>query len=184
MAVLEEKVASIGNPTLAGMVGCLGEASVLDHHPLDPGVPHVGGVGPMSLKAVDEDGSGGKLATHLLAVMPVTQTVGVVIPGTIHAAWEKEIPNENRPAAVRSVAPGVGLSVPLIGWAEENVIGRLAVVPRLWGRILHQVLVREVPGTGSQPTQPGSVSVVGKPVLIVIGIEVHRDPPLPLIAAA
>jgi hypothetical protein len=64
------------------------------------------------------------------------------------------------------------------------MIGGLAVIPRLRSHILHQVLVGKAASIGSEPTQPRPVGIVWKPVLIVVGIEDHRDTPLPLVAAA
>lgn len=138
----------------------------------------------MALEPIDEDGSRRELPTQLLAVVPVTQSIGVVIPGSIHTTRQEKVTNEYRATHIRAITPRIGLPVPLVGRTEEHMIGRLAVVSGLRGHILHQVLVGEAAGVGSEPAQAGAVGIVWESVFVVVGIEVHTDTPLPLVTTA
>ena len=116
--------------------------------------------------------------------MPVTQSIGVVIPGSIHTTRQEKVTDEHRATDVRAITPRIGLTVPLVGRTEEHMIGSLSVIPRLRSHILHQVLVGKAASVGSEPAQAGAVGVVRESVFVVVGVEVHRDAPLPLVAAA
>ena len=129
-------------------------------------------------------GSRRELPTELLAVVPVTQSIGVVIPGSIHTTRQEKVANEYRATHIRAITSRIGLTVPLVCRTEEHMIGGLAVVPGLRSHSLHQVRVGKAARVGSEPAESCPVGLVRKPVLIVVGIEVHRDTPLPLVAAA
>ena len=90
MAVLEKEIAPGGNAARTRMIGRLGRATILRHDPLDARVQQVGGMRAMALEAIDEDGGRGELSTELLAVMPVAQTIGVVIPSPITRPGRKK----------------------------------------------------------------------------------------------
>ena len=139
MAILEEEVATGRDAPGAGMVGRAGWAAVLGHDPLDARMKDVGRVGTVALKPVDDDRRRRKFATKLLPAVPCTEAVGIAVPGPVDPSRQGEVTDEDRPADIGRIAPGVGLTVPPIGWAEENMVGRLSVVarPGAWLFIRH-----------------------------------------------
>ena len=95
MPVFEEEVAAGGHAPLTRMIGGLGLTAVLGQDPFDPGIEEIGRMGTMTLEAIDEDRGRRKLTPQFLAVVPVTQSIRVVIPSTVHAAGKEEIPDED-----------------------------------------------------------------------------------------